>query len=365
MNADVFKTGLSGILAIAKDFLTVSVKDGIVRIGATNDTHSIVFEAEMPDATENVRFVLNIPAAKQLQKSIKGKTVTFLVEDEKSVKVICAKSKSTLAVESLGVLTFKKLLHFVERDKQDFGIDGGLFSSALNKIRGNMDDKEVGDVRFRGLHMRLENGSMELMASNGKTMSFTKVPAQYEGDRITYVLNSQFDDLAKYMVGQVAVRFLDKVMTIVADAGDIRYYMSTVILPVPPVPYEQKVDEVEKIEYDSVEVNRKLLLELMKSNEFYTDSGKKRKIIVDFYADAIQVNASNDIGESVVTIDGDDLKNATFTEPKNFILSIDNVIRALNLSSQETVKISLNRTGLPLVFKDDFVTTIVSSYKNY
>lgn len=366
MNADLFKTGLTSVLSVAKDFVTFHVKDNIVRIGGTSETHSIVFEAELDSEYDEAKFVLNMVSAKQLHKSIKGKSVVFDVDYESSsVKIICNKSKSTLAIEAPSVLTFRKLLHYVERDKSTFEIDGGIFGSALTKIRGNMDDKTVGDVRFRGLHMRIEDNAMELMASNGKTMSFTRVPARYDGERKTYVLNSQFDDLSRFMIGQVSINVMEKAMTLIADSGDVRYYMTTVILPVPPVPYEQKVEEVNNIDFNTIEVNRKTLLDTMKSNEFFADVSKKRKIIVSFYNDALQISASNESGETSVTIDGDDVKNSDLTGENTFFLSIDNVIRALNLSSQETVKIKLSRTGLPLVFEDDFVTTIVTSFKQY
>jgi DNA polymerase III sliding clamp (beta) subunit (PCNA family) len=351
--AEQVVAGLQSALKVSREApVVVESRSNRLFIGSYNEFHSIVYEC--PTDWGDHKYVLPFAVAKELPKLISDSLLLEQVEDNR-LKVVSNGTKLKLALLDPASLTLAKLVSKYSKEEH-WVVDGKDLQNSIERVKHAANDKNIGDEVLKGYHLTKIDEYLEVMASNGSTLSVSALPLlspSLKGGRI--LLNKEFNTVAQLLFGRTVLAGSTDSVSITSVEDDVT--LRVVSLLTKGQGFDQYRDIVSGVENNPLEFTlpSRLLSESLKRNEFFTDEKSMYRVSLYFSPSFCTISSQNAYGESKTQVPVIDCNTTDDIEIDVNGLTFQGF---LNSSKTDTVTIKLKDDSSPMFLTNGLIKEV-------
>lgn len=334
-------SGLKAALKITNEKpVVLEARSGKLFIGSHNDFHSVVYECDTD--WEDSKYVFTYDVAKELPKSISG-TISLTPVDGNMVKLVSKGVKLKLTLLEPTALSLSKLV--TKFTKGEFWtVDGSSFHKSLELVKHSANDKTIGDEVLKGYHLTKVGDGLEIMASNGASMSVASTPlltpSTHEG---CILLNREFGNLTPLFSGKTTFAFTDETVSVTTELeGGVLRSVST-LTQGKAFNYKDIVSFAESNDI-LVTFPTKTLLEALRRSDFFTDKKQNSRVTLLLDESQATIVSVNQYGESSQHVE---VLESNLEDPLSVDLNGTSLLNYISSSKTDSVTLKLKDESSP------------------
>jgi len=355
--AEHVESGLKAALKVTNEKpVVLEARSGKLFIGSHNDFHSVVYECDTE--WEDFKYVLSYDVAKELPKSISEK-IELSPVDGNMVKLVSKGVRLKIALLEPNALSLSKLVS--KFNKESFWVvDGESFHKTLELVRHSANDKSIGDEVLKGYHLTRVGSGLEIMASNGSSLSVASTPlvgeSTHEG---CILLNREFAVLSPLLSGATSLSFSDDSLSLTTNfGGGVLRAVSILTKGKPFSQYRDIVKEAEKNEL-FLTMSTKSLLDALRRGDFFTDKKQNSKVTLHLSHAAATLVSVNHYGESSQAIE---VLDSNLQDSMTILLNGTSLLNYVSGSKTDNITMRLKDEESPLFLSNGLSKEVTVLY---
>jgi DNA polymerase III subunit beta len=357
MEADLLKLGFQNIAQITNSPILFSVKDNILHLAGHSDTVtvSMIADVDHPD----FHYVLPPEHARQISKSLKSGSVVSISSDEDNLVITSGKSKVTYTTMPIESISYKLLMRNYKEDFY-YSLDSKDLVKAFQSVLP-FSSSDVDDLRVKNIHFSIENGQVEVAASNSFTVAMYTFPAEKSynnGDIPLAVVVKSFAFLTKAFGDTIHIGMSDKKIYFKGVDKSFTYRISLPVVDIPPFPYRALFTKLSSdTNFSQVVLDKEEFIEVAKNFLYFTDEDVRSRVTLNLSHDNVNIRGNNNKGMFDV-----DIKPISSNSTEEILVSLDYLLKSANSINSDSLTFTL--VDNKVLMRDNNFSVIVPRLRN-
>lgn len=358
MKPDLIRNGLNTMTQVSTSPILVVVKDNVLHLGGHTDVSTLVMTS--PVSHPDIHAVLPPEHAKQMSKVLNKKTELELELDQFG-NLVVTQGKSTFVYTTLPIesISYKLLMNYYKEDFL-FVVDGELLVKGIQTVL-NFSNGDINDVRAKNIHLAIENGNVEVAASNGSSLAVYTFPLTEkigQEDLPVTLIGRIVSILGKTFPGQVKFGKTTKKMHYKAEDKDFTYKGTFPLLSNAPFAYQPLIAALNsKTNNEKAILEREDFLERAKAVLYFTEDKVKNRVEIQFSPDSVLLQGDNEKGAFEL-----DFTPVMCSISSPMKMSLDYLIRVA--AAVANSELSFEVVDNKFFLKDDRLTCVIPQLKS-